>query len=273
MVALVLALTAVVEIVKVPVVAPAAIETEAGTVALVELLVSETVRPPVGAAEPTVAVPVLEVPPSTLDGETVMLVRAGAVMVRVAVAEVLLADPVMVDEVFVATAVVETVKVAVVAPAATETEAGTVALVEVLLRETVRPPVGAALVMVTVPVDEVPPATLVGLRESDATVGAVIVKVPLADVLLAVPVIVSVVVAETATVVTVKVAVVAPAATVTEAGSLPEELVYERVTTRPPEGAMLEIVTVPVLDAPPVTLVGLKARAVTVGAVMVRVAV
>jgi hypothetical protein len=43
----------------------------------------------------------------------------------------------MVALVLALTAVVETVKVAVVAPAATETELGTVALVELLLRVTV----------------------------------------------------------------------------------------------------------------------------------------
>ncbi len=142
----------------------------------------------------------------------------------------LLALAVMVELVFALTAVVVTVKVAVVAPEATLTEVGTVALVELLLNVTVRPPEGAALERVTVPVDEVPPATLVGLRARDATVGAAMVKVALAEVLLAVAVMVSVVVEATATVVTVKVAEVAPAATVTEAGSEPEALVSERVT-------------------------------------------
>ncbi len=137
MVAVVAEDTALVVIVKVPVVAPAAMVTEAGTVALVELLDRVTTRPPVGAAEPMVAVPVLEAPPATLVGETVMLVRAGGVMVRVAVADVLLALAVMVAVVFAATGVVDTVKVAVVAPAATVTVLGTVALVLLLESVTV----------------------------------------------------------------------------------------------------------------------------------------
>ncbi len=68
----------------------------------------------------------------------------------------------------VATALVLTVNVAVVAPPATVTLDGTVAAV-VLLRESVTcaPPAGAAPLNVTVPVEEFPPATLVGFIESE----------------------------------------------------------------------------------------------------------
>ncbi|MGA8892443.1 MAG: hypothetical protein WB493_12805, partial [Anaeromyxobacteraceae bacterium] len=65
-----------------------------------------------------------------------------------------------------ATDVVVTGNVAVVAPADTVTDAGTVA--EALLEEraTAVPPVGAAAVSVIVPVAEDPPVTAVGLTET-----------------------------------------------------------------------------------------------------------
>ncbi len=74
-------------------------------------------------------------------------------------------------------AVVETAKVAVVLPAATTTEEGTVAAALLLDSVTVVPPVGAALVRVTVPVDTLPRTTLAGLSETAESVGTVIVNV------------------------------------------------------------------------------------------------
>ena len=56
--------------VKVAVVAPAATLTLAGTVAAALLLERVTVTPPVGATPLRVTVPVAEVPPVTLAGET-----------------------------------------------------------------------------------------------------------------------------------------------------------------------------------------------------------
>jgi hypothetical protein len=75
--------------------------------------------------------------------------------------------------VLVATAFVVTVNVAVVALAATLTLAGTVAAaVLLLLSFTTTPPVGAAPLSVTVPVDEVPPVTPVGLKLTELSAGA-----------------------------------------------------------------------------------------------------
>jgi len=75
---------------------------------------------------------------------------------------------VIVTDVEAPTGEVVTVKVFEVSPAGTVTFAGTVAaLVFELVRETTAPPEGAALARVTVPVEELPPSTLVGERESD----------------------------------------------------------------------------------------------------------
>ena len=83
----------------------------------------------------------------------------------------------MVTEVDVDTALVLTVKVAMVAPARTVTLAGTVAAAVLLLeRVTDAPPVGAGPLRVTVPVEELPPVTLAGLRLNEETVAGVTVS-------------------------------------------------------------------------------------------------
>ncbi len=70
------------------------------------------------------------------------------------------------------TALVLTVNVALLAPAATVTLAGTVAVDVLLLeRETVAPPAGAGPLSVTVPVAGDPPVTLVGFSVSEERVG------------------------------------------------------------------------------------------------------
>ncbi|SRR5260370_16807027 len=71
----------------------------------------------------------------------------------------------VVDE---ATALVLTVNDALVAPAATVTLDGVPAAVVLLLESvTTAPPDGAAPVSVTVPVEGIPPVTLVGLSETE----------------------------------------------------------------------------------------------------------
>lgn len=73
----------------------------------------------------------------------------------------------------VATSLVVTVKVALVAPAPTVTLDGTLATVVLLLESvTCAPPAGAGPLSVTVPVDEFPPVTLVGLSVNEESVGA-----------------------------------------------------------------------------------------------------
>jgi hypothetical protein len=75
--------------------------------------------------------------------------------------------------VFEVTAVVFTVKVADVLPAGIVTVDGVVAEATLLDNEMASPPVGAAEVMVTVPVLVLPPLTEVGLKVTDLIVGAV----------------------------------------------------------------------------------------------------
>ena len=65
------------------------------------------------------------------------------------------------------TGLVFTVNVAVVAPPATVILAGTVAAAALLERFTTAPPLGAAPLRLTVPVEGVPPVTLVGLRVTE----------------------------------------------------------------------------------------------------------
>jgi len=73
----------------------------------------------------------------------------------------------------VVTAVVFTVNVALLAPAATVTVAGTVAVdVLPLEREMTAPPVGAGPLSVTVPVEGDPPVTLVGFSVREERVRA-----------------------------------------------------------------------------------------------------
>ena len=69
------------------------------------------------------------------------------------------------------------VNVALVELAATATLAGTcAAAVLLLVSVTVAPPLGAGPLSVTVPCELVPPTTLLGLRVSEVTVGAVTVR-------------------------------------------------------------------------------------------------
>lgn len=89
-----------------------------------------------------------------------------------------------------------------------------------------------------------------------------------------VPEIVTAVVVDTVLVVTVNVAVFCPAATVTLAGTVAAPvLLLDSVTAAPPDAAGPFSVTVPVDGAGPFTVVGLRVRELSVGAVTVKTAV
>jgi hypothetical protein len=123
-----------------------------------------------------VTVPVEPAPTVTVDGlsarpETVGAAGGGGAAFTVRTALWLVPPPVavMVGE---PALDVETANEAVVDPAGTVTEAGTLAALLELDSETAIPPDGAAAEIVTVPVEPVPAVTVDGLKPSAATVGA-----------------------------------------------------------------------------------------------------
>lgn len=78
----------------------------------------------------------------------------------------------MVAPVAAVTGVVVTVKLALLAPAGTVTLDGTAVAAELSESVTTAPPLGATALRDTRPVEDAPPATLVGLRLSAESVGA-----------------------------------------------------------------------------------------------------
>lgn len=170
------AVTEVVVTVKLALVAPAGTVTLAGTVAAVELSESDTTAPPEGAAALKVTVPVEELPPWTVAGDSDRAEGVGAgggaalpFTVSVAVRETPLAEAVMVVPLVAAATRVETGKVVLVNPPGTVAVAGTVAAaVFELESETTRPPAGAPTVRKMVPVALLPPSTVAGDTNRDA---------------------------------------------------------------------------------------------------------
>lgn len=160
---------------NVAVVAPPATDAVPGTVAAPLSDVSVTVKPAVGAGLDSVTVAVEPEPPTTEVGFSATVATFGAVIANDALAFVPLNVVVIPAVALAATAVVVIVKVPEVAPAAIVADPGVAAAlsdVEVI----VSPPTGAGLLIVTVPVEEVPPTTVAGFKLTELTVGAVIAR-------------------------------------------------------------------------------------------------
>jgi hypothetical protein len=180
---------------------------------------------------------------------------------------------VIVSDLFAVTAVVVIVNVAVLAPAGTVTVAGTVAdgSLDVSLTAT-EPPVATVPFRVTVPVDDVPPGTDVGLTVTALMNGVSTVSDTLNVVPFKVAETVTVWVVATGTVIALNVAVVDPATTVTLAGTVQLALLEAKVTTTPPAGAGVLSVIVSTELPPPTTDAVLEVSVNDADAVIVRTA-
>jgi len=157
-------------------VAPAGMVTLAGTVAPEVLLLDRlTTAPPEGAAAVKVTVTCEVPPPVTVVGlSAIDESEAGVpffVTVRLADLEALPTSALIVITVSVVTVDVVTVKLAEVWPAGMLTIGGGFATRLLVDRVAVMPPAGAGLLSSTVPVELVPPGTLVGLRVTPCKIG------------------------------------------------------------------------------------------------------
>lgn len=171
------------------------------------------------------------------------------------------------------TGVVLTVNVAVVVPAGTVTDPGTVTLALLDASVTTSPlgPAGAS--KVTVPVVELPPITAPGDRVIVEIPASVMVRLAVCVLLARLAEIEATVVPDTATVVIVKVVDVAPPAIVTVPGRVALVEFEVRLMVTPPVGAALVRVTVPVEVPPPRTEFGDKVTDAMDGGLTVKVAV
>jgi hypothetical protein len=247
---------------------PAATTTVACTLSDEELLERFTVVPPAGAGASRVTVPVVVIPPVTEVGLNESEATWYGLTVSVEVSEVPESEAVSVTLVAAVTWLVVTVNVAVVAPAAT--------FADELDDESVttEPDGPAALPSVTVPVTTVgdPPTTDVGETAKVVSTAGVMWSDGFIETVPRVAVITAVVFVETGKVVMVKVAVVAPPGTVTVAGVTALDELELSVTDMPAAGAAMKIVTVPLDEVPPTTVVGLRVSPVSSGGLIVKVA-
>jgi hypothetical protein len=261
---------------NVAVVAPVATVTDAGTVSEALLLPSVTFDPPVGAVWVSVTVQVMTpLCPRLVGLQATPETSTGANRLMVAVCELVPRVAVMVALWLLAIeAAAVALKVAVVVPAATVTEAGTVSEALLLANTTLDPPVGAVWVSVAVQVLAAFWPRLVGLQATlEISTGANRLMVSVCELLPRVAVTVALwLLAIEAAAVALNVAVVAPAATVTEAGTVSEALLLASVTLDPPVGAVVFKVTVQLATAPGFRLPGLHMRDEMAGTVTIALA-
>jgi hypothetical protein len=164
--------------VKVAVVVPDAMVTEAGTDATPAFaLVSATIAPPGGACPVRATVPVEVLPPTTEAGLRVRVEIAAGFTVTTVVRAVPFRDAVIVMPALDETPDVGMLKEAVVAPAVTATVAGTLATTALLEDRPTINPFGAGELRVTVPVDGFPPTTVVGLTPTAESAGGLTARI------------------------------------------------------------------------------------------------
>lgn len=161
------------------------------------------------------------------------------------------------------------VNVAEVRPAVIVAFEGTVTPLVVFVSAITMPPVGAAPLIFTVPVADLPLANFAGAMVTLINNGGFTVKVLDAETDPDVPVMVAVVTAATAIVLTLNVALVFPEATKTVAGTADDLLLLASFTESPALFAGPVRVTVPTDAVPPVTELGAKSIDLTTGATMV----
>lgn len=175
MVAAIVPPTALVEIVNVALADPAGTVTLAGTVTG-SSPDNETTAPPVGAGAVSVAVPVTELPPTTLDALSEIEEIAADLAVTVSIGDWLLLPSIEAVIVAVPAATAVIVNVALDEPAGIVTGVCTVATAGLLLDSPIlAPPVDAAAVRLTVPCPLLPAATLVAFKATADTAAVVVV--------------------------------------------------------------------------------------------------
>ena len=143
------------------------------------------------------------------------------------------------------TLLVAALNVPFVRPWGTVTVAGRVTALLLLDNVTTIPPLADGPVKVTVPAAVPPPVTVVGLKATEASVGAAILSVADSAPPPNVAVTVAAEFACTGTVVTANIVVACPPGTVTVDGTPTEPTLLDKLMTHPPVGAKALRVTVP----------------------------